>query len=111
MVRVLTEVPPPPPQGGDNIPRVEVVEDSPGDNTGDNLLSPPFHHLEAGLAQYEVSDSGSSSSFEVLLPDFSSLGLSDVKQPDSSGTCGEASKGKRSPSPTPEVCPRSTDTR
>ena len=77
-----------------------MVEDSPGDTTG-----------EAGLAQYEVSDSGSSSSFEVLLPDFSSLGLSDVKQPDSSGTCGEASKGKRSPSPTPEVGPRSTDTR
>ena len=46
MVRVLTEVPPPPPPGGENVPGVEVVEDSPGD-TDDSL----HHPEEAGLAQ------------------------------------------------------------
>ena len=45
----------------------------------DNVLVMDTLNTDLGLAQCEVSDSeaGSSSSFEVLLPDFSSLGISD----------------------------------
>ena len=104
MVRVLSDKLPAPVggEGGDNIPVVEVVEVV-EDSQGPGHL----HHLEAGLAQYEVSDSeaGSSSSFEVLLPDFSSLGLSDVKLADTSCSVRE----KRSP--TPEDVPRNIDNR
>lgn len=82
------------PVGGDNIPLVEVVE---VEETQD------LHQPEAdlGLAQYEGSDSGSCSSFEVLLPDFSSLGLSDVKQSDTSSTStsDETARDKRSSTP------------
>ena len=99
MVRVLSEQPPAPVggEGGDNIPVVEVVEDSQGPGH--------LHHLEAGLAQYEVSDSeaGSSSSFEVLLPDFSSLGLSDAS--------GETQTAREKRSATPEDVPRTIDNR
>ena len=105
MVRVLSEqLPSPVGGGGDHLPVVDVTEDSQG--PGDSLLPSDLHHLEAGLAQYEVSDSeaGSSSSFEVLLPDFSSLGLSDIKQSDSTSVSGETAREKRSP--TPEADPR-----
>ena len=53
------------------------------------------HSMEAGLAQFEVSDSetGSSSSFEVLLPDFSSLAISDA---DNNKDCQTEEKGKSS---------------
>ena len=102
MVRVLSEEFP---VGGDNIP---VVEDSRGPGDGDGLLPSPLRNTEAGLAHYEVSDSeaGSSSSFEVLLPDFSSLGLSDVKQ---SETSSEKTREKRSS--TPEDDPRNISKR
>ena len=100
MVRVLSEEFP---ARGDDIP---LVENSRG--PGDGLLPSVLHNTEAGLAHYEVSDSeaGSSSSFEVLLPDFSSLGLSDVQQPE---TSSEKTREKRSS--TPEDDPRNINKR
>ena len=46
----------------------------------DTILVTDTHTMELSLAQFEVSDSeaGSHSSFELLLPDFSSLAISDV---------------------------------
>ena len=95
MVRVLSQEFPP---GGDAIPVVDY----------DGLPPAVPHNTEAGLAdlaQYEVSDSeaGSSSSFEVLLPDFSSLGLSDAS--------GETQTAREKRSATPEDVPRNIDTR
>lgn len=100
MVRVLSEQLPGPVGGeSDHLPVVDVTEDSQG--PGDSLLPSDLHHLEAG----SDSEAGSSSSFEVLLPDFSSLGLSDIKQFDTTSVSGETAREKRSP--TPEADPRS----
>ena len=103
MVRVLSQEFPP---GGDAIPVVDY----------DGLPPAVPHNTEAGLAdlaQYEVSDSeaGSSSSFEVLLPDFSSLGLSEVKQPDPDTSREENTTTREKRSSTPDDDPRNVNKR
>ena len=62
----------------------------------DNVLVMDTLNTDLGLAQCEVSDSeaGSSSSFEVLLPDFSSLGISDDTNKENCATNDWAEKRK-----------------
>ena len=103
MVRVLSQEFPP---GGDAIPVVDY----------DGLPPAVPHNTEAGLAdlaQYEVSDSeaGSSSSFEVLLPDFSSLGLSEVKQPDPDTSREDNATTREKRSSTPDDDPKNVNKR
>ena len=102
MVRVLSEEFP---VRGDGLP---VPEDIRG--PADGLLPAVLHGTEADLTQCEGADSEaeSSSSFEVLLPDFSSLGLTDVKQSDTSSS-SETTREKRSS--TPEDDPRNVNKR
>ena len=96
MVRVLSEELP---VRGDGLPVPEDIR-------GPTVL----HGAEADLTQCEGADSEaeSSSSFEVLLPDFSSLGLTDVKQSDTS-SFSETTREKRSS--TPEDDPRNVNKR
>ena len=90
---------------GDGLP---VPEDIRG--PADGLLPAVLHGTEADLTQCEGADSEaeSSSSFEVLLPDFSSLGLTDVKQFDTSSS-SETTREKRSS--TPEDDPKKVNKR